>query len=90
MVKVNSGEEPLFLQDYPLGVYDPNREWLVDFEEIAGFDTAHLTTEVVMNRPLNGLVWPCRDAGNVMKEAYDDGDGINCVVRQICAKVWDG
>ena len=86
MVKVNSGEEPLVLQDYPLGYYDPNREWLVDFEEIAGFCTAHLTTEVVMNRPLNGLVWPCRDAGNVMKEAYDDGDGINCVVRQICAK----
>ena len=62
MAKVNSGEESLFLQDYPLGVYDPKREWLVDFEEIAGFDTAHLTTEVVMNRPLNGLVWPCRDA----------------------------
>ena len=86
MAKVHSGEEQLFLQEYPRGVYDPKREWLVDFEEIAGFDTAHLTTEVVMNRPLNGLVWPCRDAGNVMKEAYDDGDGINCVVRQICAK----
>ena len=49
MAKVNSGEEKLKLQDYPLGIYDPEREWLVDFEEIAGFDTAHLTTEVVMN-----------------------------------------
>ena len=31
MAKVNSGEEKLFLQDYPRGVYDPKREWLVDF-----------------------------------------------------------
>ena len=55
-------------------------------ETIAGLDEAVVTTKAVLNRPLNAMRLRCVAPENVMDEAYVEGDGMNCVVRQICAK----
>ena len=66
--------------------YDPAGQWEYSMMEVSGIDTApfrEATTTAVMDRPLNGYRWPCKDPDNVMPEAYE-GEG-NCVVRQLCA-----
>ena len=55
-------------------------------EKVTGLDEPAVTTTAIMGRPLNGFKFPCASPENVMDEAYVDGDGVNCVVRQICAK----
>ena len=55
-------------------------------EVISGIDEPHVTTTAILNRPLNALRLRCVNPENVMDEAFVEGDGMNCVVRQICAK----
>ena len=67
--------------------YDPAGEWQYSMMEVSGFDDGPYgrpSTTAVMDRPLNGFRWPCKDTHNVMPEAYQE-DGVNCVVRQLCA-----
>ena len=66
-------------------IYDPTREWEYSMEKIMGIDEPMVTTQAVLNRPLNGFKVPCAHIEDVMQEAFEN-DAVNCVIRQICAK----
>ena len=86
--KVNSKEIKLTIaQDSEVNVtFDPTKIWEYSMEVISGIDEPQVTTTAILNRPLNGLRLRCVNPENVMDEAFVEGDGMNCVVRQICAK----
>ena len=79
--------EPLFEGSGQVIVYNPHGEWFYSMMQVRWdrHDGNNPTTTAVLDRPLNGFHFPCRDVEDVMEEAYAD-DGVNCVVRQICAR----
>ena len=88
VAKVQRGEEVIIIYEDndQIAIYDPAGEWQYSMEKVTGLDEPAVTTTAIMGRPLNGFKFPCVSPENVMDEAYVDGDGVNCVVRQICAK----
>ena len=88
MAEVERGDEFLifFEGSGQVVIYDPNSEWEYSAESVTGIDEPEVTTTAILNRPLRGFRWPCSYPENVMEEAFVDDDGINCVIRQVCAK----
>ena len=85
--KVKRGEEIMVVYEESdvRAIYDPTREWEYSMEKIMGIDEPMVTTQAVLNRPLNGFKVPCAHIEDVMQEAFEN-DAVNCVIRQICAK----
>ena len=66
--------------------YDPDDEREYSIEVVARLDEPVVTTTAILNRPWHALKLRCISPENVMGEAFAEGNGINCVVRQTCAK----
>ena len=70
--KVKRGEEILVIYEESdvRAVYDPTCEWEYTMEKIMGIDEPMVTTQAVLNRPLNGFKVPCAHIEDVMQGAF--------------------
>ena len=74
MERVNAKEDVIIIYEESdvTAVYDPDGEWLYAMETITGLDGPEVTTEAVLNRPLNGMKYPCAHIEDVMQEAFEN------------------